>query len=305
MEESMKKILKHGSKGRILALLLAVLQLFVCPIPARAANADEPIVALGADLNADQRAKVLELMQITEADLEHYTVLYITNDQEHQYLDAYLPASVIGTRSLSSVLVSPLSKGSGLDIKTYNISYCTVSMYRNALLTAGIEDAEVIVAAPTNISGTAALIGAVKAYESLTGETVEEDVLETATNELVVTGELGDELGDSETASEVIAYIKQQILESGAETEEDIEKIIRDAADKYNINLSEEDLAKIRDLMGKISKLDLDVDALARQAEALYNKIQDMGLEVDTEKVGNFFTRLLDAIVDFFTSLFS
>ncbi len=301
----MKKFWGLGSKRRMMALFLAALQLFVCQMPANAANADEPIVALGADLNADQRAKVLELMQITEADLEHYTVLYITNDQEHQYLDAYLPANVIGTRSLSSVLVSPLSKGSGLDVKTYNISYCTVSMYRNALLTAGIEDAEVIVAAPSNISGTAALIGAVKAYESLTGETVEENVLETATNELVVTGELGDELGDSETASEVIAYIKQQILESGAETEEDIEKIIRDAVEKYQINLSEEDLDKIQALMGKISKLDLDVDALAQQAEALYNKIQDMGLEVDTEKVGNFFTRILDAIVDFFTNLFS
>lgn len=301
----MKKFWRLGSKRRMLALFLAALQLFVCQMPAKAANADEPIVALGADLNADQRAKVLELMQITEADLEHYTVLYITNDQEHQYLDAYLPANVIGTRSLSSVLVSPLSKGSGLDVKTFNISYCTESMYRNALLTAGIEDAEVIVAAPSNISGTAALIGAVKAYENLTGETVEENVLETATNELVVTGELGDELGDSETASEVIAYIKQQILESGAETEEDIEKIIRDAVEKYHINLSEEDLEKIQALMGKISKLDLDVDALAQQAEALYNKIQDMGLEVDTEKVGNFFTRIFDAIVDFFTNLFS
>ena len=98
--------------------------------------------------------------------------------------------------------------------------------------------------------------------------------------------------------------IKQQILESGAETEEDIEKIIQDTVDKYDISLSEADLSKIRALMGKISQLDLDVDALAQQAGELYNKIQDMGLEVDAEKVGNFFTRIFEAIVDFFSSLF-
>lgn len=286
----------------VLALFLL---LSVCPMQAGAAEPGEAIVALGADLTPEQRATVLELMQLTEADLENYTVITITNDQEHQYLDGYVPANVIGSRSLSSVLVSPLAKGSGLQVTTHNISYCTVSMYRNALLTAGIEDAEVIVAAPANISGTAALIGAVKAYETMTGEAVADNVLETATNELVLTGELGDVLGNSEKASEVIAYIKQQILESGAETPEEIEEIVQNAADKYSISLSEEDMAKIRELMGKISQLDLDVGALAEQAQELYQKIQDMGLEVDGEKVGNFFTRLLDSILEFFKELFS
>ncbi|MCI8417124.1 MAG: DUF1002 domain-containing protein [Lachnospiraceae bacterium] len=302
----MKKLLGIRNWRRHVAGVLALfLLLSVCPIQAGAAEPGEAIVALGADLTPEQRATVLELMQLTEADLENYTVITITNDQEHQYLDGYVPANVIGSRSLSSVLVSPLAKGSGLQVTTHNISYCTVSMYRNALLTAGIEDAEVIVAAPANISGTAALIGAVKAYETMTGEAVADDVLETATNELVLTGELGDVLGNSEKASEVIAYIKQQILESGAETPEEIEEIVRNAADKYSISLSEEDMAKIRELMGKISQLDLDVGALAEQAQELYQKIQDMGLEVDGEKVGNFFTRLLDSILEFFKELFS
>lgn len=294
---------KRGNWRHWTAGLLAVLQLAFCVMPLQAAEPGEPIVALGADLSAEQRAAVLQQMELTEADLEHYTVITVTNDQEHQYLDAYLPANVIGSKSLSSVLVSPLAEGSGLQVETHNISYCTVSMYRNALLTAGIQDAEVIVAAPANISGTAALIGAVKAYETMTGEQVAENVLETATNELVVTGEIGDVLGDSEQASEIIAYVKQRILETGAQTTEEIEAIIREAAEKYEIKLSEEDMAKIRELMEKISKLDLDVGALAQQAEELYKKIQDMGLNVDKDKVGNFFTRILEAISDFFQGL--
>jgi len=43
----------------------------------------------------------------------------------------------------------------------------------------------------------------------MTGESVGEEALETAVNEIVVTGDLGDVLGDSETASDIIAYIKQ------------------------------------------------------------------------------------------------
>src|SRR5699024_1916090 len=138
--------------------------------------------------------------------------------------------------------------------------YCTVDMYTNALLTAGLEDAAVYVAAPSNISGTSALIGAVKAYAQMTGDSVDEQALETAVNELVVTGELGDILGNSETASDMIAYIKQQIIEQGVDSDADIETIIRNAMTEFNISLSDEDVATLIDLMHRISELDLDVN---------------------------------------------
>ena len=59
--------------------------------------------------------------------------------------------------------------------------------------------------------------------------------------------------------------------------------------------------------MNKISKLDLDVDALAKQAGELYEKLKGMGLDldnIDTEQVGNFITRFFDAIMGFFNKLF-
>ena len=75
-------------------------------------------------------------------------------------------------------------KGSGIQISTKNISYCTVGMYKNALATAGLEDAEIIVAGPFPISGTAALIGALQAYSKMTGDEIKEESLDTAMNEL-------------------------------------------------------------------------------------------------------------------------
>ncbi len=296
----MRKIKKWISLLLVLAMTLGM------GINAGAASGDKPILALGADLSAEQRTTVLGILGVSEADLANYDVIYVTNQEEHQYLDAYLSSSVIGTRALSSVLIRPADEGAGLNVTTYNISYCTIDMYTNALLTAGLEDADVYVAAPSNISGTSALIGAVKGYADMTGSSVDETALETAVNELVVTGEIGDVLGDSETASDIVAYIKQQIIEQGVDSDADIETIIRNAMEKFDISLSDEDVAKLVELMNKISKLDIDVNALAQQASQLYEKLKGMGLDlenIDTEQVGNFITRFFDRIVELINSL--
>lgn len=296
----MRKIKKWISLLLVLAMTLGM------GINAGAASGDKPILALGADLSAEQRTTVLGILGVSEADLANYDVIYVTNQEEHQYLDAYLSSSVIGTRALSSVLIRPADEGAGLNVTTYNISYCTIDMYTNALLTAGLEDADVCVAAPSNISGTSALIGAVKGYADMTGSSVDETALETAVNELVVTGEIGDVLGDSETASDIVAYIKQQIIEQGVDSDADIETIIRNAMEEFDISLSDEDVAKLVELMNKISKLDIDVNALAQQASQLYEKLKGMGLDlenIDTEQVGNFITRFFDRIVELINSL--
>ena len=285
---------------KLISLMLALTLAFGFGTTAKAASDDKPILALGENLTADQKSTVLGLLGVDEADLADYDVITVSNQEEHQYLDAYLSSSVIGTKALSSVLIRPADEGAGLNVTTYNISYCTIDMYTNALLTAGLKDANVYVAGPTNISGTSALIGAVKGYAEMTNSQVDEQALETAVNEIVVTGELGDALGDSETASDMIAYIKQQILENNVSSDADIEKIIRDAMKQFNIDLTDDQIQQLIQLMNKISKLDIDVDALAKQATNLYNKLKGMGLDlgkIDTEQVGNFITRFFDKIM--------
>ena len=284
-----------------LSLALAMTLVLGLGVTADAASDEKPILALGADLKADQRATVLGLLGIDEGDLDDYDVISITNSEEHQYLDSYLSSSVIGTRALSSVLIRPADEGAGLNVTTYNISYCTIDMYTNALLTAGLQDANVFVAAPTNISGTSALIGAVKGYAEMTDSKVDEQALETAVNELVVTGDLGDSLGNSETASDMIAYIKQQVLAGDIDSDADIEAVIRDAMKQFDIKLTDAQIKQLIELMHKISKLDIDVDALSKQATEIYNKLKGMGLDldkIDTEKVGNFITRFFDQIMN-------
>ena len=284
---------------------LVIALLAVGSIKADAAEA--PVLALGADLTEDQKAIVFSEMGITAEQAASYQTIYITNDMEHQYLDEALGASVVGTRSLSSVLLIPQESGSGLSVETHNISYCTISMYRNALLTAGVADAKVIVAAPSSISGTAALIGAVKAYEAYSGEPVTDEALEVATDELVLTGDLMDELNnlDPDQVSDMIAYLKQEIAERGLDDLEELENLVRQVAAEMEISLTDQQVSNIVDLLLKLGNLDIDANQLISQAKELYSRLESMGIELDGEKVGNFITRFVSSIWDLIQSFLS
>lgn len=269
---------------------------------------DKPYLALGADLSEDQRNTVLSLMGIDPSQLGNYDVVNVTNAEEHSYLGAYIDASKIGSKSWSSVVIIKKEKGNGINISTKNISYCTVGMYKNALVTAGIQDADIIVAAPQNISGTAALVGVFKAYEKMTGETLPGNSVDTALNELVLTGELvGGTGADSEQVEGLVAYLKQKVAENGLDDPESIREVIEDASQQFDITLTEEQKQQLIDLLMKISELDLDVDQLLTQAQSIYDKIKDLDIGSDGfwSGIADFFSGLWDSIVDFFSNLFS
>ncbi|MBP3421935.1 MAG: DUF1002 domain-containing protein [Lachnospiraceae bacterium] len=297
----MKKIIR--------VILASMLLSLFCGMTALAAPPEGTIVALGEDLSPEQRTTVLNLMGLTEADLASCTVITITNEQEHQYLDAYVDPAVIGTKALSSVMVTPAESGHGVMVSTKNINYCTTGMYRNALLTAGVQDADILVVGPTELSGTAALIGAIKAYEEMSGENISDATLDTAMNELVATGEIATKSASSEQVEELIAYIKGKLAAGELDNEEEIRAAIAEGETKFGVDLTDAEVQQIVDFMMKIKELGLDPNMLLDQAADLYEqygdellqKAQDPGF---WEGVGNFFVAAGNAIVDFVKGLF-
>lgn len=272
------------------------------------ADAEMPFVALGADLNSEQKKAVLELLDISEEELENDHVISVTNADEHEYLDDYLSASVIGTKALSSVAVWEREDGHGVQVTTHNISYCTTGMYQNALVTAGLENADVVVAGPFNLSGTAALVGAVKAYGEMNGQAIEPENIEVATEELVVTGELGESIGTLQ-AEELVGAVKDVIVAEEITDSAEIKSVITETAEKMEIQLSEEDRDKIAKLMESVSRLDLDVGKLKEQAQGLYDRLSklDLDLGVTKEQAQGFFAKLSDwfqSVVDKLAGLF-
>jgi len=57
-------------------------------------------IALGQNLSSGQMQTVLALLGVSQQDIGSYDVIYITNAEEHQYLDKYIDSAVIGRNSL-------------------------------------------------------------------------------------------------------------------------------------------------------------------------------------------------------------
>lgn len=291
--------------NKILTICLAVIMAVSVIAAPAAVSADsigsgslsDTYVSLGADLSSGERATVLSLLGLTEDDLNSCTVINVTNQEEHEYLDSYLSSSVIGSRAISSVKVVNKEKGNGIQVLTQNISYCTDTMYQNALATAGLEDADVVVAGPFSVSGTAGLVGAIKAYDEMTGKDTAEESVEAATQELVTTSDLGESLGDQEAAGNLVGAVKDKVVSEGLDSEEEINEAIDETASQMDISLTEDQKAQIAALMDKISDLDLDIDALKAQAQGLYDKLADLNIDLSSaegffSKIGDFFSNL-------------
>lgn len=301
--------MRRNQFRKVIAVLLAVIIGIFPAIPAEADTVElKPYLSLGADLTKEQRKTVLSLLDVQEEELSDYEVIEITNQDEHDYLDEYLSASVIGSKALSSVRIEKVGEESGIRVETKNISYCTSGMYTNALTTAGITDAEVVVAGPFEISGTAALVGAMKAYETMTGEKVNPENADAATNELVVTSDLGEVIG-TEKAEQLMALAKQRVADADVDSVQEVQEIVEKAADELDVSLTPEQKEALTNVFNKINGLDLDVDKLKQQAEEIYGKLQQLGLDVEKAsgilaKITDFFEKLADKISSFFKNLF-
>lgn len=256
------------------------------------------VVTLGKNLSDQQRKQILELFNVDE---DKTTIIEVNNQEERQYLEGVATEEQLGKITMSSAYVEILEEGSGIDVETHNISWVTKEMYQSALVTAGVKDAKIIAAAPFPVSGTGALTGILKAFEQATGKSISEEQKKIANEEVVQAGELGEEIGQ-EKASELIRIVKEEIIEKGIKNQEEIKNIIINIAGDLNINLNQNQIQDISKLMEKISKLNLNTDEIKNQLKDIGKKLDDT--IKNNEEVRTLLQRILDAIKEFFNSLF-
>ncbi|PIH03251.1 DUF1002 domain-containing protein [Clostridium combesii] len=256
------------------------------------------VVTLGADLTNEQKEEMLKYFGVTRKEAN---VMEVNKEEEDKYLAGVATRKQIGTKSISCAYVEPTDKG-GLNISTHNIYWVTENMIRNALITAGVENANVKVGAPFNVSGTAALTGILKGFESSKGgKKIDEEKKKVANEEMVVTGNLGEKIGQDEAAN-LINEVKKEVVKEKPKTEKEIKNIVKDATNNYGYKLSDEDMQKITALMDKINGLDLDFKQIKDQLNQVSNKLKDV---VTSEEAKGFFSKLWEGIKDFFDNIFS
>ncbi|PWA04818.1 DUF1002 domain-containing protein [Pueribacillus theae] len=270
--------------------LIVVCTLFILPavVLADAAPGDV-IITLGEDLTKQQKDQLLNEMGAAE-DVEP---VIVTNKEEHQYLGDYISKSQIGTRAISSSKITIGKKGSGLNVETNNITWVSEEMYANALITAGVKDADIYVTAPFEVSGTAALTGIIKAYEVTANIKIPEEQKKVANEEMVKTAELGDKVG-VEKANELMSRIKEEIAKNPPENEEDLRSLIKRLAEELGIQLTDEELNGLVSLFNRMKDLNIDWDQVTTQLEKVRDNLDEF---LNREETKSFIQRFIDFVI--------
>lgn len=310
---------------KLLSVLLAAIALLTLCVPALAVNEGEARVVVGADLTEDQILNVYGQFGLVRGSV---TELKVTNAEERDYLEGLVSESIIGTRSISCIYIKVLGKDAGLSVSTNNISWCTEDMYKSALMTAGIYDAEVKVGAPFSVSGTAALTGIYKAYEDITGVKLDEDAKLVAADELVITAELADALesagvdtanldegaiADQIANADAVAIVNELKLildETKNMSDEQLRAQIVEIAAEYGYTLSDENINRLISLCRSMEGL--SIAELTDKVEQFKSGVAQFRETMDTvheyaDKAASFGQRVASffrTIGDFFSRIF-
>ena len=307
--------MKRKYFAMFMSLLLAVTM--IIPTQALAANGTTkaineklgvPIVVYGANLSETEREMVKTALRVNEEpEVDEITVA--GGD-----LVKYIKNGNASSRMYSSAKITRQDEGKGLVISIVtpeNITQVTAEMYASAMLTAGIEDAIVEVAAPKPVTGHSALVGIYKAYEVKTGETLDIERTDVANEELSVATTIAENAGVSdEQVANLLTEIKKQIAEQAPATKEEVQQIVEEQLTKLEINLSEQDRQLLVDLMDQIRNLNIDFSQWSEQLAGLSQTIEDkFGSLSDLvqdegfwNSVKNFFSNLIDTISSWFGS---
>lgn len=237
------------------------------------------VVTLGADLTDEQKNTMMRYFNVDSSQVQ---ILTITNQDERDHLSAYVPLEQIGTRTVSCAYVKPTQSG-GIKVRTANLNWVTCNMIATSLSTSGVKNCEVVAACPFEVSGTGALTGIQMAYETATGELLDETKKELATEEMVVTGNLADEVGKND-ATTVMNNSKMQVIKDNVQNIDDIYNIVINVAQENNVALDSDQLDEIVNLLQGIAQQEYDYDDMKETLEQVNQNTSSDGLgEIDAE----------------------
>ena len=265
-------------KGKLFATLLCSASMVMgSMVPTIPVMADAmKVVTLGADLSEDQKNTMLRYFKVDSSQAQ---IIYVTNQDERDHLSAYVPLEQIGTRTVSCAYVKPTTSG-GIKVRTANLNWVTCNMIASSLSTSGVTNCEVVAACPFEVSGTGALTGIQMAYETASGEKLDETKKELATEEMVVTGNLADSVGQND-ATTVINQAKMQVIADNIQNADDIYNIVVNISNNNNVSLSDDEINTIVNLLKQIAEQNYDYSEMQETLERVNDNVTGQADESD------------------------
>ena len=249
---------------RVAMGIAVVLLLFAAgfPFDGRAAEKGQTIT-LGESLNDFQRTELLDFFK-TESDDRVITITVSDT------LEAMAGISMAGTISsaYSSTALKCRDLGDGLDVTTRNITVVTPDLYAIALVTAGIGDATLVVAAPVDLSaqGMTALAGIFKTWNlaPCTSGNTNADRQRLALEQIAIAAAIGQYLTATgiadgvQRAGNVVLEAQKNIVTERLREPADIDAAITAQEQIQGVAIPSDLRAQLVDLMTRLAREKID-----------------------------------------------
>jgi uncharacterized protein YpuA (DUF1002 family) len=217
------------------------------------------IVSIGESNSPEQRD---ELLGYFGAD-KNAKIDVITVAQTKDAMQDVIPDFNLSS-AFSSAALTCRPLGEGLDVTTINITQITPAMYAMALVTAGVGDAKLIVAAPAAApaQGMTALTGIFKSWDKVECESAQTTPArqQLALRELAVTVEISTAIGEAQTgyAGAFVIDTQRVIVTNKYTTREEITAAVQQMEATYGFSVPEPSRTKLIDLLVDLAKEKID-----------------------------------------------
>jgi len=227
-------------------------------------------ITLGESLNDPQRQELLDYFKADPDD----DVRTVTFDDTVKAMQGIFDMSGFSPTAYSSTALECRVLGDGLDVTTRSIQTVTPAIYAMALVTAGIGDANLVVAAPneiTGVTGLTALAGVFQSWDSAPCESG--DTTKTrqrlALEELTLTVSIGQGLfaggvlDGIQRASVVVLETQKAIVIDDLTTNEQIDEALAAEEAKQAVSIPADQREKLADMFVRLAAEDIDWSTFA------------------------------------------
>jgi RNA polymerase sigma factor (sigma-70 family) len=167
-------------------------------------------------------------------------------------------------QAISSVALTCSGSGSGLEIETDNITRIPAPAYAGILLTAGLADASVEIAAPADkpVTGETALVGLFKAFPTCSGgQQADPERVRLAYEQLDATSNLAADGSDLTRASAVFLTVLHAVVTGEAQDSQAVQNALDAAANQERVPLEAATRSQLVSLFDQLRGLNYGVYA--------------------------------------------
>lgn len=305
-------------------LSLSMIMLFCDKAEADSLNG-LPTVTVGKSLSSEQRKETIAILT-QEISGQNYTTLTVTGNDLVKYLNPSGDNFTTTSGVWSSALIVKTDSEPGIRVKIlpYNgqttITTITADQYKNAALTAGIENADIYITSPVAIDGSGALAGIYAAYADK-GKKLNQDQINAAQDEINTLSSINQNnrnksnFSDAKLNRAIVGAKKDMAQKGGTLSDDQIRDIINNQikinhlGNTINNNQINEIVKLLEEVQGSGSLKNKsfvgNAQALSHDFQNIKNKILKNQNNSNVSHNNNFLNDLWNQIVGFFNKLFN